>query len=243
MRWLKPAEREKILRERNPQPAANANQSDAPTGLLALMRSRTIWGLAITQGCNVYTQYLFLTWLPSYLQTTKGLTIAKTGFYAALPYAIAVVLCIAIGRLSDRALRGEVARGGRRYVIAAAMVLASVILFAPLVDNLWVILALIALSLTGISATTSLNFALVNDLLPNPRDVGVAMAFNVVGGNVFGLMAPIVTGYVIEATGSYDNAFVIAGVLLLVGAASTLTLTRRPIGAAVQAPQGEARPA
>ena len=57
------------------------------------------------------------------------------------------------------------------------------------------------------------------------------MAFLVVGGNVFGLMAPIVTGYVIDLTGSYDMAFVIAGVLLLIGATSVLTLTRRPIGA------------
>ena len=41
-------------------------------------------------------------------------------------------------------------------------------------------------------------------------DVGKAMGFVVVGGNLFGLMAPIVTGYVIEATGSYDAAFLIA---------------------------------
>ncbi|GGF00449.1 MFS transporter [Aliidongia dinghuensis] len=240
--WVSDGERATILAERSWH--GRQQSKGEASGLLRLLTSGpTLWGLALTQGCNVYSQYLFLTWLPTYLQATKGLTIAKTGFYAALPYAIAVVLCITIGRLSDRALRGEVARGGRRYVIAAAMVLASVILFAPLVDNLWAILALIALSLTGISATTSLNFALVNDLLPNPRDVGVAMAFNVVGGNVFGLMAPIVTGYVIEETGSYDNAFVIAGVLLLVGAASTLTLTRRPIGAADRPARSEARPA
>jgi len=48
-------------------------------------------------------------WLPTYLQTTKGLTIAKTGLYAAIPYAVAVVLCICIGRFSDRLLKGDVA--------------------------------------------------------------------------------------------------------------------------------------
>ncbi len=241
-RWLSDGERRKILAERG-GPGRQPGKAEA-AGLLRLLASGpTLWGLALTQGCNVYSQYLFLTWLPSYLQATKGLTIAKVGFYAALPYAIAVVLCIAIGHLSDRALRGRVARGGRRYGIAAAMVLASVILFAPLVDDLWAILALIALSLTGISATTSLNFALLNDLLPNPKDIGVAMAFNVVGGNVFGLMAPIVTGYVIAVTGHYDNAFIIAGGLLLVGAASTLTLTRRPIGTFVQGAPDEVRSA
>ncbi|MEA2772131.1 MAG: hypothetical protein QOD93_5093 [Acetobacteraceae bacterium] len=66
--------------------------------------------------------------------------------------------------------------------------------------------------------------------MPMPRDVGVATAFMVLGGNSFGVIAPIVTGYVVAITGSYNMAFVIAGVLLVIGAVSTLTLARRPIG-------------
>jgi dipeptide/tripeptide permease len=55
------------------------------------------------------------------------------------------------------------------------------------------------------------------------------MGFLVVGGNAFGLMAPIVTGYVISISGSYDWAFGIAGLLLVCGATATLTLTRKPM--------------
>ncbi|MCJ2062266.1 MFS transporter, partial [Methylobacterium sp. J-088] len=120
--------------------------------------------------------------------------------------------------------------------------LAATVLFAPFVDAVWLNLALIAVSLTGIASTTSLTFSLVNDLLPNPRDIGVAMAFVVVGGNVFGLMAPIVTGYVIRATGSYDGAFYVAGALLICGAASVLTLTRTPIGARRSEAEAEVAP-
>jgi len=227
--WLSEAERDKILAERG----AKATELDADAksaGLMRLLGTRTLWGLALTQGCNVYSQYLFLTWLPSYLQTTKHLTILTTGLYTAVPYAIAVLLCIAMGRFSDRFLRDSgTATGRRRYVIATAMLIAAVILVAPLVDNIWVILGLITISLAGISSTTSLNFALLNDLLPNPRDVGKAMGFLVVGGNTFGLCAPIVTGYAIAWTGSYDWAFVIAGILLIAGATATLTMTRRPM--------------
>lgn len=228
-RWLGAEERTKILAERGAK-TTELNADATPIGLLRLLSTKTLWGLALTQGCNVYSQYLFLTWLPSYLQTTKHLTIMKTGLYTAVPYALAVVLCIAIGRLSDRYLRGAgTATGRRRNVIASAMLVAAVILIAPAVDNIWLILGLITVSLAGIASTTSLNFALLNDLLPNPRDVGKAMGFLVVGGNTFGLCAPIVTGYVIAWTGSYDWAFLIAGILLVVGAASTLTLTRRPM--------------
>ena len=227
--WLGEAERRKILDERDVRPRAGIAEVPA-AGLIKLLRTRTLWGLALTQGCNVYCQYLFLTWLPSYLQATKHLTLLKTGLYTAIPYAIAVVLCVGMGKLSDRLLaRAGVASGRRRNMIAVSLMIAAIVLFAPLIDGVWALLALITISLTGIATTTSLNFALVNDLLPIARDVGKAMGFVVVGGNLFGLMAPIVTGYVIQATGSYDGAFLIAGGLLVVGATATLTMTRRPM--------------
>jgi ACS family glucarate transporter-like MFS transporter len=69
----------------------------------------------------------------------------------------------------------------------------------------------------------------LHDLLPNSRDVGTAMAFVVVGGNIFGMIAPIGTGYVIGATGSYDWAFGMAGILMLVGATVVVTMARSPM--------------
>jgi ACS family glucarate transporter-like MFS transporter len=233
--WLGEEERQKILNERGAR-KTDFDASAPKTGLLGLLRKGpTLWGLALTQGCNVYCQYLFLTWMPSYLQNEKGLAFAKTGFYAAIPYAIAVVLCIIVGRVSDRLLKGDTGGGKRRYMIAFAMLLAAIILFAPLVESVWVILGLIAISLTGVASTTSLNFALLNDLLRKPQDVGVAMGFLVVGGNLFGLLAPIVTGYVVSETGHFDRAFMIAGFLLIVGATSILTLTRQALGDASDA--------
>jgi ACS family glucarate transporter-like MFS transporter len=52
------------------------------------------------------------------------------------------------------------------------------------------------------------------------------------GGNFFGICAPIVTGYVISMTNQYQYGFVIAGVLLAVGALVSMFLTRKPIGQA-----------
>ncbi|MBI6844199.1 hypothetical protein YA0016_21000 [Pseudomonas syringae] len=69
----------------------------------------------------------------------------------------------------------------------------------------------------------------LNDMLPSSGDVGWAMAFVVVGGNIFGMLAPIVTGYVITATGSYNWAFAIAGGLLVTGAIVILSMIRKPM--------------
>ncbi|WP_321937467.1 MFS transporter [Paraburkholderia sp. J8-2] len=229
-RWLKSDEREKIIRERGTAPVAELEDTNTAGGLRTLLRSRTLWGLAITQGCNVYTQYLFLTWLPSYLQTTRHLSLTHTGALAAVPYAAAVLLCVAVGRLSDRLLKKSgVGSGRRRNSVALAMLTGSVILAVPFTTNLAILMVVFSIALAGIASTTSLNFALLNDVLPSAKHVAKAMAFVVVGGNIFGMIAPIATGYVIQATGSYDWAFGIAGLLLIVGAAVVMTMTRSPV--------------
>ena len=72
----------------------------APGGagvVLELLKSRSMWGIMIAQAAGIYTLYLLLFWLPSYLQDTKHLTMMKTGLYTAVPWAIAVPLSIVLG--------------------------------------------------------------------------------------------------------------------------------------------------
>ena len=88
------------------------------------------------------------------------------------------------------------------------------------------------------AAGSALNFALVTDLVRNPADIGKVTSITVLGGNSFGLMGPIVTGYVVQLTGSFNGTFAVAGVLALIGAAATLTMTRQPIE--VEAPLSRA---
>ena len=109
------------------------------------------------------------------------------------------------------------------------MLIASCILLVPFADSTASLVLISSLTLAGIASTTSLNFSLLNDLLPSAGDVGRAVAFIVVGGNLFGVAAPIVTGYVVQATGSYNWAFMIAGILLMAGAVIALTMTRKPM--------------
>ena len=202
-----------------------------------MIRSPTLLAMMLTQGCAVYTQYLFLTWLPNYLQAERGITLAKSGLLTALPYFGAVILTILLGRASDALLTPAAVRSGhRRRMVAGAMLLAAVILFAPLVSNTYAILLLIMVALSGVATTIGLNIALLSDLLRSSADAGRATGLLIVGGNVFGILAPIVTGYVVQATGRFDTAFLIAGALLICGAASALLLTRRPIEAAPSPP-------
>ncbi len=202
----------------------------ARSGLGGLLRSRTMWGLMLTQAFHGYTLYLFLTWLPTYLKVTKGLSTKETGLFTAIPYLGAAILIIVYGRLSDRFLRQRnVQRGDRRVAVALTLFSAAIILLLPWVNSLAVIEIILTLSMAGVGAAGSLNQALTIDLLPNKADSGTAIGILIAAGVAFAIVAPIATGYIVALTGSYNLTFNIAGVLLVAGGVSSLTLTRRPI--------------
>lgn len=230
-RWLGAVERAKILAERDAGPTLDAAPIAPRTALAALLRSRTMWALMLTQGCANYTQYLFLTWLPSYLQAAHGLDVLRTGLFTAVPYAVTFVMLLVLGNVSDRVLTSAaIAQGKRRNLVASALVVSSVILIAPLTHATWLILALISISLTCMATAVTMNVTLTIDLLRDARSAGLAVSLLILGGNVFGIFAPIVTGYVVASGLGYAGAFVIAGVLLLAGALVCRTLTTRAIG-------------
>jgi MFS family permease len=239
--WLSPAERAHILagRGRDAPPKAGG------PAIGSLLTSPSMWGLALTQGCAGYTLYLFMTWLPTYLADTRGLDVMKSGAFAAVPYAAAVPFGLLLGVVSDRFLRRTGTAGGqRRRLIAGALLVSSVILLTPFVTDIWLILALFSISLTCVSTAMGMNIALTNDLLVDGAQAGAATSLLILGGNSFGIVAPIATGYIVASPLGYSGAFVVAGFLLLAGVATALLLTRKPIGGTPIAPAGEliARP-
>jgi MFS family permease len=228
--WLSADERKKIVTERSAGSPDGIGMHGSPGVVLELLKSPSQWGAMIAQASGIYTLYLLLFWLPSYLQDTKHLTIMKTGLYTAVPWAIAVPVSIVIGLVSDRLLQNDtLLAGGRRAIVIACILLAAVIVFVPFTDDTTLILTLFALSLSGINAMISLNLSLVTDLVHRGQDVGKAISLAILSGNLCGLLAPIVTGYVVAGLGSYDWALWIAGILLIIGAIALGTMTRNVI--------------
>jgi MFS family permease len=228
--WLSVGERAHIVHTRGMRDAAMADHASA-AGLRDLLRTRSMWGLALIGGADAYCSYLFLSWLPSYLQTARHLSLTTTSVYTAVPYITAFVISITVAQVSDRFLKGgDVATGHRRFFIAGSSLVAAVLIAGvPFVNSVPVLLGMIAVSIGCIATNTSQVFALTSDLLPNPKDIGKAMGFEVAAANVIGFMSPIITGHVIGLTGSFNAAFVIAGAMMLVGMGSALFVANRPI--------------
>jgi MFS family permease len=234
--WLSADERNKILSERAAGTTDEIGQRGSPGVLLELLKSPSLWGIMIAQMSGIYTLYLLLFWMPSYLQDTKHLTIMKTGLYTAIPWAVAVPVSILIGLTSDRLLKGNaLLAGGRRAMVIVTFLLAASCALVPFTDNTTLVILLFAVSLSGMNAAISLTVTLVTDLVHRARDVGKAISLVIFAGNICGLLAPIVTGYIVAGLGSYDWALWIAGIMLVIGALAVGTLTRNVILPAAKA--------
>jgi cyanate permease len=240
-RWLPDAERQRILAERHGnEPLAE----HGGVGYRGLLRSPSMWGLAISQGCAVYSVYLYLSWLPNYLQTVRGLSIVNSGLFTAVPFLVGGVVIILTNWIGDKMLTAQTMHtGARRIVAVACLLLCSIGLAIPFVDSLTVVVILTIFPVSFGGTATATNAALTNDLLRSQADSGRAFAFMVLGGNVFGLLAPIVTGYIVQITGSFSSAFVLAGALSLIGAVVSFTLTRHTLGEEVPVAVGAMRAA
>jgi ACS family glucarate transporter-like MFS transporter len=172
-----------------------------------------------------------MTWLPNYLQTARGLSLVGSGIFTSIPFFAASVVNIIANWCGDRLLSAQAVRAGkRRYLVALCLVLTAAGLLIPIVQSLTAVIVLVSIAASFGNVGPAANGALVGDLLRSPADAGRAFAFLVLGGNTFGLLAPIVTGYLVEATGSFNSAFILAGALALIGAVVTLGLARTPIG-------------
>src|SRR5271163_1416237 len=210
---------------------ASRPASHGGVGYLGLIRCPAMWGLFISQGCLVYTGYLYISWLPNYLQTARHLSILNSGIYTAIPFLVAMAIGIVANWAGDRVLTAEAVRGGkRRYLVALSLLFMAAGLGIPFVQSLAAVITLITIAVSAAHVGPAANGALVGDLLRSPGDAGRAFAFLVLGGNTFGLLAPIVTGYVVAATGSFNSAFVVAGALALIGAVAALALARGTLG-------------
>jgi hypothetical protein len=101
---------------------------------------------------------------------------------------------------------------------------------APLTDSHLMLLTLTTISIACIQSALAMNYALTSDLLRRGQGIGTLTGLLLTFSNGFGILAPVLTGYIVLVTGRFDVAFDLAAALVLIGATLVMTATRRPIG-------------
>ena len=205
---------------------------------MKLFRHRSCWGLILGFFGNVYIGWLFIAWLPGYLELQRHMSIPKTGLIASIPFLCGLVGSVLGGWCADQlTARGMSAIASRKLLTIVALVIMSLatVVAAETPSNTIAVASISVAVFFGFwSSGTS--WSLANACAPASyaASLGAIMDF---GGFIGGALAPMVTGFVVQATGTFVPALLVAGAIGLLSALAYLILIgNEPIPAAAMGP-------
>ncbi|MBO0369567.1 MFS transporter [Pseudomonas putida] len=231
-----------LAAEGKPLPTEHVAPAAAPqapkvsyfAGWLDLFKHRSTWGAVLGFMGVIYMLWLHLTWLPGYFEREHGLDLYKTAWVVSLAYGFGAVGTIVAGRFCDRLVkRGMSILGSRKFSVITGLVLAALFTL-PLsyVTGLTGCVILLCLALFSINMASATAWMIVNTIVDSPRVASFGSIQNF-GGYIAGSVAPIVTGFSIQYSGSFNTAFMISAVVALCSAVAYFLLLKAPIGGEV----------
>ena len=216
---------------RSPERAVRRNISTgAPLslGISTLLRERKVIAAAIGSGAYNYSFYLLLTWLPFYLQKGLKMTGQQSVLWSAVPWIAAAVVGFGVGGMLTDILvrRGYDASTVRRTILIAGTSMGIFVLAPAFLHQPGAVLICLSLSLSGLAAASPVLWTLPSLLVPSESTGRVGAIMNQ-SNQIAAIVAPIATGYLTTWTHSFVAAFLVAGVILVVGVASYVFLLGR----------------
>jgi sugar phosphate permease len=220
-----------VYREGPPssEPALRAPGA-AATEWRTLFRHRTMWGMMLGFSGINYTAWLYLAWLPGYLEAAHHVSIAATGWLAAVPFLMGSVGMLASGLLTDSLVRrGADPLKSRKAIILTGMTCSALCtLLVTRASTSAGAVAIIGTALFFIHLAGTAGWGLVQTAAPAPLVGTVAAAQNFCSF-LFASIAPVLTGWLLDRTHSFHLALTICGGVTLLGACAYLLMVNSPI--------------
>jgi ACS family hexuronate transporter-like MFS transporter len=176
---------------------------------------RQTWAFLIGKFMTDPIWWFFLFWLPKFLNTNHGLELTALGLPLVVIYNAACVGSIGGGWLAARFLKaGWTVNAARKTAMLMCALTIVPIVAAANVHSLWAAVALVSLATAGHQGWSANMFTFASDLFPR-RAVASVVGIGGFGGAVGGMVIATLTGWVLQATGSYVPIFIIAGAVYL----------------------------
>ena len=198
---------------------------------LTLLRHRSVFGIFLGFFAYDYVWFVFITWLPGYLSLERNFSARELAVYSSVPYLPMSVIIIAAGVLSDWLVRhGREEKRVRRAFIIAGLAIGCLIIPAGLVSSKVTAVWLLTISLCGLGICSPNTWTLTQAVCEK-KIVGSVTGIQNFGGNVGGIIAPALTGYIAHKTNSFALAFAVAGGVLIIGMLAYAFLIREDVKA------------
>jgi len=195
-----------------------------------LLRFSSTWGIALGFGASNYLYMIYISWLPVYLETDRHLSIANTGFVAAIPFVFGIFGSLFGGYIVDLLVRRGFSpvNSSRIPFIAGALVATLATVVAA--EAATTVVAVIAMSVAvcSIYVLIASDWTLIAAVAPKDY-IATLAGFKGFAGYIGSAFAPVVTGFLAHVTGSFSSGLYVGASMGIVSALSTWILVRRPI--------------
>lgn len=176
-----------------------------------------------------YILYFFLTWFPSYLTMAQHLSVMKMGVVTMIPWLVGFAGMIASGFLVDAiSRRTGNALLSAKLVSAGSLAMAAIfVALAGIATSVVSAVMLMAASVFFMYLTSSTHWTIILETVEAARVGGVSGFVHLIA-NLAGVVAPSMTGFLVQATHSFVSAFILAGAFAILGALAVLVFVRAP---------------
>jgi D-galactonate transporter len=216
----------------------DAPRAGPPIPLGSLLARPAVLATAFAFFGYAYILYFFLSWFPTYLTNARHLSLQSMSFVSTIPWLLGFIGLAAGGSVSDAIFRitGNAVRARKLVLVVALLIAAACVALAGSVDTVQAAVTLMAVSVFFMYLTGNTYWAIILDTIDKDRVGGVGGFVHLIA-NTAGIVAPSVTGFMVQATGgSYAGAFALAGGIAVLGALSVAIFVRAPSGVPALAP-------
>jgi MFS family permease len=205
--------------------AAQAATEHVP--MRRLFASPVLWGTIIGTFCYMYFVYFCMTWMPAYFNEARHLSLKSSSLYTTFSFAGMAIVAILGGWAADRLIaRGLDAVLVRKAFTITGFLLATTVLIGVAPVSLNVALFFSVLSLSGLGLATANYWALTQTLIPS-GSIGRIVGIQNCAASLAGIVAPILTGWLVDSTHSFDAPIKAVVIFIVIGVGAYLFLVRK----------------
>jgi MFS family permease len=192
-----------------------------------LLGKRAVWGVSLGYFGFLYLYHIYITWLPTYLAKSRGLSTSQIAWMASVPFLVSLVAGPLSGFVADLLIgKGYSQTVVRKSAIGTGLLLGSAVILAVFVRDAQTAAILFVVALAGQSISATSMLALPSAIAPTGH-AGFIGAFQQMLGSLGAIVAPIVTGVLYDKNQDFESAILCAGAMLVLAAVSFIIILPR----------------